>query len=248
MLTSVSGIPQSLRLVLTVLPLLGGGLNAFGQPRTLEAWIEPTPRDRSRASAEELFHVADATAVDKLRTVKAPKTPFELLENIKFAIEAQLLLQPDFLDEERLKQFTGATSVRCAARRADQHPGAFYCEFEGFEKIVEPRRTEKFVMEGIALSLSQIRASNGAVASALLLLEFHQERVGLPFARVTHLFGPGWKDDNRPISPHRRLAPSTAPNGNARITYGKGKSRLDLVFGPNAELSSISFRAAREHN
>jgi hypothetical protein len=67
--------------------------------------------DSQQQTSDENSNAGVVSAKELYAMVKKPTTPVELLKNIKFALDHELLLREDFYTDGTLKQFIGGTRV-----------------------------------------------------------------------------------------------------------------------------------------
>jgi hypothetical protein len=75
----------------------------------------------------------DASASELYAVVKKPTTPMELLKNIKFALDHELLLRDDFYTDENLMRFLGGSRVEWV----DNRPGLRRVEVRNLGNLFE---------------------------------------------------------------------------------------------------------------
>jgi hypothetical protein len=205
----------------------------------LQAWVyagEPSSaRGNARGDA-----LSDGRAADPQdATVTVPRTPYDVLRNIKLALDSGLLARDDFFDDENLKRVFGGTGVhRMPARGANADPRDLTVEITGLEHIAAPERMGTLKLSGLRVTARRTFGNDQRTrVSASLVFRLPSSDRQLNFDRVTSLFGPGWTNSSRRISPHEVIPPPTALNGSRQIQYVRENASITLSFGPDATLA-----------
>ncbi len=168
--------------------------------------------------------------------VKKPATPMELLENIKFALDRDLLLSGDFYTEENLKQFTGGNKVREAYDKKDKR-NKWY-GISDFGAMLEPVKDG-----GMSFDFRRTVQENGKTGVELSLF-IRQRDDRMRFEDVEKLFGPSWQYSKEFIPDGMKLHSPTREHGNAWISYAvdsaKARGLMKLKFREDATLMNVN--------
>ena len=170
--------------------------------------------------------------------VKKPTMPIELLQNIKFALDHQLLQNEDFYTDENMKSFLGGRKVFWEKDDHTEKRGGFV----GLDQMV---KTERKFNDGISFSFDRKIKENGQVQIELELIIFGEHPAN--FDAVEKIFGTDWHyPRNRMVRGHGEVIPSaTQPHGNAHIEYlagaGDRQFLIETEFDHNASLSTARF-------
>jgi hypothetical protein len=222
--------------------LIAAGIVALCMPAPGRAGKNPADNQHSfeRTTVPSSIPIGTQSEKEMPAMVKVPTTPFELLQNIKVALDHGLLLKEEFFTEEHLKQFSGGAKVRRSVGGPNSGPKDIFCEVTEFGPMVEPARVGNFVIPGMSLSLRRRILQDDRISGSLSV-RFQQVVPSLSFDAVTMLFGQNWTYSKDLKSPHLKLESPRKPHGNAEIEYVFGDAKHKLSFGPDAILGSAGF-------
>jgi hypothetical protein len=228
-------------------PLIAAGIAALHLPAAGWAAERRTEvlQSSDRSIVESAARSGVQSAMETMVMVKMPATPFELLENVKIALDQGLLLREDFYTDENLKRFSGGTKVRRSAGGQDVGPKYIFCSVTEFGAMVEPRIVGNIVIPGISVGFRRTILEDGRVAGSVSV-RLQQGVPSLSFDEVTKLFGPHWTYSKDILSPHMRMESPRKPHGNARIEYRAADVLHILSFNRDALLDSAEFRLQGE--
>src|SRR5262249_13464492 len=133
-----------------------------------------------------------------------PRTPLELLENLKSAFDQDLVSQADFFSTQSLKALTGAADI------SESHEGRkFYLTVN----VGQPVRVGRDILPGLQFTRVSERSAAGKLkASAAVIFRSVQE-ANTSFEDIEAAFGTGWERWDRwrgvPLPPGWMPAPAT---------------------------------------
>ena len=168
--------------------------------------------------------------------VKQPKTPLELIQNIKFALDNELFLRHEFYSEENLRRFFGARNVTVIETT---DPTGIASSSVDFGEIVPSITSAGYVIPGVSFRGGVGPNSTGKQAAAA---SFSIRAGGPDFYSVQKIFGDTWIED-RSAPLHGPKSAPTGPHGNERWVFKlesvSAKYDVRMTFGPDGLLSSI---------
>lgn len=207
---------------------------------------EAETQQRPHAWQFSSVEITERSAREFYAAIKKPATPFELLDNIRLAIDKHLLLREDFYTEENLKLFFGGDRVEW---RSDDDLNKRRGEIIGFNSMVEPVRLKTQVLAGISLSFSRIVKESGKTEARLHMVIRGNSR--LDFDAVEKIFGTEWKPSREGwrVQHWAVYHEPTQLHGNEHIEYtadDAGIQRLiDMRFSHDARLLFADFVEVR---
>jgi hypothetical protein len=178
-------------------------------------------------------------------SVQRPRSPHELLQNIKIAAHQELLFREDFYSDQNLQRFFGAETITWRDLGNPNIKSLFASNFGG---ISEPHRTGTLIIESISLSVTRITTAAGTEVTLRLLVGDAR----LTFETVEQILGPGWRAPRSlsvsEVHQRSKEPPSTSSHGNSRIEYDLGngpfRSLLKLRFGARGTLETLILEQA----
>jgi hypothetical protein len=195
------------------------------------------------ATLSSLTLFACAQPLDEATT---PSTPAELVANIRFALNHDLLLSDDFYTEAYLGKFTGGTKIEIAKEEKLHRLGV---QVTGFPMLA-PVRLGNILLEGVEFQLGRTTAEGG-VERVIGVLSFHGTDRSLELDQIVGYLGSGWHEDqeaesqkfmaiarepfNPPAKPSLIIAYDLGPSNPTR------KKNLSLDFGSDRRLGSVTF-------
>lgn len=194
----------------TIATLVVVALTPWGGATRGDIWPTTLP-DSSSDRARRIESGTKLIASEIAEMIPYPKTILQILSNIKFAVDHGSLLREQFYADEKLRAFSGGTTIWWIDRSATR----LYVHISGFDKVVPSIPVNKISMPGIVIAIERSVESNGNLEG---LARIFVNRPIFPFEDIEKLFGNQWRND--PIlSPDRVSEKTTHPHGNARITY-----------------------------
>lgn len=188
----------------------------------------------NNVSAEELYAM-----------VKIPTRPIEILENIKFALDHDLILREDFYATENLHNFFSIENPSMGSTESGQKD--IWVRTSNFGgRLFKPVKFRSSTYPGAQLVLSFKSTELGKVHASIGLSISGLGKVSeLNFDAVEKIFGKNWKLD-RTAPLHGPNPPATAPHGNDIVTYVVDncciKRTISIAFYGDGSLSDISIR------
>lgn len=183
---------------------------------------------------------------DLVKMVKMPTTPIELLKNLQFALNSEMLLREDFYTEENLRKLTGGTKF---GWHSTGKVGANFIDIEvfGLDQIPRYKPYDPASPNFINLRFKGTKQENGKLSiSVSTRFEFGDPRVS--YSEIEKLFDTQWQALEKPRwSSNRTYREPTEPHGNQKWGYVINRSesveeRVDIDFGPSAIAESIFFK------
>jgi hypothetical protein len=158
--------------------------------------------------------------------IEHPNTLLDLLSNLKFAFDNNLLLQADFYTEDRLAAFSGGKEVHWLQASETRR----WVEISGFGGIADPMQVGSTTYSGISYRGGRVLTDDGKVqASAFLQLTGHNPSVS--FTNMERIFGQTWEADPYFPPPKGRIfQPPTDVHGNQRIRYTSADADVTRVI------------------
>ena len=178
--------------------------------------------------------------------VKTPTTANELLANIYYAVQNNLLVQRGLYVDDYLLRLFGGTRVVWRTPVGTQIVDG---QVVGFSKWIKPLVVDGIRLDGISIAFS-LQRSRAEVASLFGLFRVPSDA---NFDDVIRVFGKNWKEaPPEPLSPHPRIyGPATHPHGNETILYEFERDNVSQIvsFELNGDASIYIIRiTARERN
>ena len=195
-------------------------------------------RQETSTTPKPIAQQSTVSVKDIYPTVMKPTTLIELLQNIKFALDHQLLLKEDFYTDENMKSFLGGRKVFLEKDDRTEKRG-------GFVGLGQQVKTERKFNDGISFMFDRKIKESGQVHVELELIIFGEHPAN--FDAVEQIFGADWHyPRNRMVRGHGEVIPSTTqPHGNAHIEYltgtGDHQFLIEMEFDHNASLSTARF-------
>ncbi|AMP15767.1 hypothetical protein CPter291_3532 [Collimonas pratensis] len=158
------------------------------------------------------------SAVEPNNIVNKPTTQKQVLENMKFALDHDLLLREDFYSDENLKNFFDAKDVRRYIVGANHKD--FRVQTNNFEKLFKPVEFDGNTYPGAQMAggfaISETGELHGSINIDVSGVE--QAPRELYFNDVENVFGKNWELINE-VRLHGPLPYATGPHGNETIRY-----------------------------
>jgi hypothetical protein len=187
-------------LVAICVPALGADI---AQPSTGEQAVQAT----------SFLLVAGTTGGEFPATVEKPTTSLQLLQNLKLALQNDLLLRRDFYAAESLTRFFGVEEASSGV--GENNPNDIWVRAKTFGYAVKSAKNDEYVFSGISFSAG-LKSKEVGKSSSFVVLAFGLG--GPSFDDMEKVFGKGWvPDKTAPL--HGPPPPPTAPHGNERLTY-----------------------------
>ncbi len=175
----------------------------------------------------------------------APTTIRGILQNLKAAISAGVLLQESFYQKENFKGYFGAMEVDWRREPTPDFRSGYLLKFAIPNP---PQAMNGFTLEAISATFIYRVEAGKVVAIWSLALA---ESSGVDFDLIESLYGHRWQLAPPELpSVHRIETVPTRPHGNSRIVYagGDGRSSYQFLFGfyPNATLNTVEIFLERQ--
>jgi hypothetical protein len=178
--------------------------------------------DNQQQPSDENSRAGVASVKELYAMVKKPTTPIEVLKNIKFAVDHELLIREDFYTDENLKRFIGGTRVKWGTNKPTSKSAVVY----GLDDIYEGVRG--FPGMGIDVRMDTVdetgkSADHGRIRAGIVvqmgrgLMVEDVERVLGPPNQVSDAYRGG--GDGGIHSEPMFVLPKTHPLGNTGLEY-----------------------------
>jgi hypothetical protein len=172
--------------------------------------------------------------------IAKPADAISLLQNVKFAVDRDLLLREDFYVDSVLERFFGGSRIIW------QHYPTWkkWGEISEFGFLTEESRSNTRTWDGLGIRFGWSATDPGR-AKSLLSINFTSVRS--PTANdVQRVFGTQWRDEEIETSPHRAFKAPTHPLGNRSISYIyesatiKRTARFNFAFDGSTEIADFA--------
>ena len=175
--------------------------------------------------------------------IKIPTTTLSLLENIKHALNKNLLLVDDFYTDDNLKFVTGGSQI---SRVGENRENVKRVEITRFGAIVKSSWDGRRDEDGITILCRKEHQLGGDVEGRLnLWLRNEDERVS--YRNMEKLFGDQWEKSTARNG--EKCQPSLHKHGNSEMEFfvlNQGvEQTVRLLFSPRANLEMASFLQVR---
>jgi hypothetical protein len=172
--------------------------------------------------------------------ITAPTNGIELLRNLGFALDHDVILRRDFYTAENMRRFFGS-----APTIYKKSNGSIRTRWD-----VKPTDKERNKLEPGAERYAQcqyvadlIVTTSAKKKGGIAIVCNFKHALGPTFEEVEQVFGQDWQNTwQMPL--HGPPPPRTTPHGNTRITYDFDKAPLrrsiTVSFDPNATFSSLN--------
>lgn len=190
------------------------------------------PKNTTIKQSDRSSVVVKATAAstqELYAMVNKPTTPYQILENIKFVVDHDLLLREDFYTDENFNHFFGAVKISQTRHSRTRMSGGV----DGFEAAIDPPikvGDTNLVMPSLSMTFGREIKPDGIVTAYIELYATHHHFENVDFDGVTRLFGSDWTYGQQPYSPHPQ-PPAIY------VRYKNG----GMKFGPSKRLSELGF-------
>jgi hypothetical protein len=171
-----------------------------------------------------------------------PKSPLGLLQNLKVALDRNLLFEESFCGERSLSVFSGAQRIKGAQVRAG-HERYYLLDFDA---VVAPRQINGSAHPAIQYQISKKYDEPGKLRVTGHLY-FGVACDSLNFEAVLDIFGTEWwyLPPRAPVPPGRVFHKPTHPHGNrtlhATSNGATWSQRLEIKLSANGNLRTLTF-------
>lgn len=177
--------------------------------------------------------------------VSKPTTLKQILENIRYAVDRNLLIQPETYVEDRLTLLFGGTSVLWISKDKTSHIKG---DVEGLDTIVAPVLVDRIQVNALSVDFLWRSVSPQTRVADLHLNS--SASVDVRFDDVVRIFGANWKNAPPEANLHRQYDVVTRQHGNARIIYDlridRATYRIRFEFHGNSSLYILHLTAEEE--
>jgi hypothetical protein len=194
----------------------------------------PKSSAKSQTGAASTGKKQEPSMKELAAMVKKPTTPFDIVRNIKFALDHQLFIRDDFYANQIFNHFFAATEIY-TAKLPSTETGSLRMTGQALaiETTIDPPMqvgSTKLVLTRFGLSFNRVVDRDGTISASIDFYTRAPEIAPIHFADVIDLFGPGWKY----VAPPETF--DGAPSG-IHVKYPNGK----FVFDSDKNLTNLSF-------